>query len=70
MSCEDADALSDALVEAATKPKRVRSDAGEFERHSLSDMIAAEKHVAGKCATNNANRGLLRTKLIPAGPQW
>lgn len=63
------DEVSDALKTAAQQPKRVRTDAGEVEAHSLTDQIEADKYLAAKAAasSSNAHRGLRFNKVIPPG---
>ena len=63
------DEVSDALKSAAQQPKRVRTDAGEVEAHSLRDQIEADKYLAAKAAaaSTNTHRGLRFNKLIPPG---
>lgn len=63
------DEVSDALKTAAQQPKRVRTDAGEVEAHSLTDQIEADKYLAAKAAASSSNvhRGLRFNKIIPPG---
>lgn len=63
------DEVSDALKSAAQQPRRVRTDAGEVEAHSLRDQIEADKYLAAKAAASSTNkhRGLRFNKLIPPG---
>tara|TARA_Y100001973_G_C5199824_1_gene336773 strand:- start:1799 stop:2011 length:213 start_codon:yes stop_codon:yes gene_type:complete len=58
------------VQESATQPARARTDAGEVEQHKLSDLIEAEKYLAGKDAIESKTakrRGLRFNKLIPPG---
>jgi hypothetical protein len=64
---ENAQAAEDALVAAVAHPKRIRGDAGEVEEHSLDELIAADRHLAGKAAAGNARRGVRFARLIPPG---
>lgn len=41
----DPDAILDAVADAIAKPKRVRTDAGETERQSIADVVAAAEFV-------------------------
>jgi hypothetical protein len=59
------DEVSDAIETAAKGPKRVRTDAGEVEQHSLADQIAADKYLAAKAAASTRGRGLRFNKLTP-----
>ncbi len=67
MACENSDESTAALVTAMAGPMKVKGDAGEVEQYPLSDRIAADKYLAGKCATTSARRGLRFTRLIPEG---
>ena len=67
MPCDDADAATEALNAALLGPKRVSSDAGEVEQHSVKDLIEAAKFLSGQCAASSTRRGLRITKLIPEG---
>ena len=58
--------LKDAIRENALGPKRVQSDAGSVEQHSLRDQIAAERFLASKEATRKPF-GIKLTKLSPDG---
>jgi hypothetical protein len=61
------DELASKIDTVAQGPKRVRTDAGEVESQSLSDMIEADKYLAARNATAASNRGLRFNKLIPPG---
>ena len=63
------DELSDSIESAAKSPKRVRTDAGEVEAHSLRDQIEADKYLAAKAAASSTNkhRGLRFNRIIPPG---
>ncbi|MFA5706523.1 MAG: hypothetical protein WCQ69_10690 [Bacteroidales bacterium] len=63
--------LSDAVAASAAKPKRVRVDGmGESEEHSLTDQIAADKHIANvRAASGKYGFGLRFAKLNPPGTQ-
>lgn len=67
MSCEDADAANDALIAALAGPKRVSSDAGEVEQHSVADIIKAIQFLNGQCAGSGPRRGIRFTKIKPEG---
>jgi hypothetical protein len=60
------DELSDAIESAAQSPKRVRTDAGEVEAHSLRDQIEADKYLAAKAAAASKSRGLRFNQLAPS----
>lgn len=72
MSCEDCseetlDAAETALTSALSGPRKATSDGLTVEGHSLADLIAADKHIAAKCAARSRNRGLRFSKLVPPG---
>lgn len=67
MACEESTAATDALNLALGGPAEVSGDAGSVKQHSLSDLIAADKYLAARCATTKARRGLRFTKLVPPG---
>jgi hypothetical protein len=59
--------LDNAIAEAAKSPKRVQGDAGSVEQHSLQDLIAAERFLQSKKATQNQGLGIRLTKISPDG---
>lgn len=59
------DEVSDAIETAAKSPKRVRTDAGEVENHSLRDQIEADRYLAAKAATKSKSRGLRFNQITP-----
>jgi hypothetical protein len=59
--------LRDAIRENALGPKKVASDAGSVEQHSLQDQIAAERFLASKETTRKPGLGIRLTKLSPDG---
>ena len=65
------DDIADKLEQAAQNPRRVRTDAGEVEAHSLADVIEADKYLASRQAvdagTNRTHRGLRFNVLKPPG---
>ena len=62
-----AEDLDNTIRENAAGPKRASDDAGSVEQHSLSDQIAADKHLSGKEATAGTGLGIRRVKLSPPG---
>ena len=62
-----ADDLDSTIRENATGPKRARGDSGEMEQHSLTDQIAADKHLAGKQAVGCRGLGIKLAKISPGG---
>lgn len=62
----DAEDLTDALVEAAGKPKKVSTPAATVEAHSLADLAQAVKQAGAQEQARSP--GLLRfDKLVPPG---
>ncbi len=59
--------LQDAIRDNATGPAKASGDAGSVEQHKLSDLIAADRHLASKEAAQSKNRGLKFNKLVPPG---
>jgi len=62
-----AENLDNTIRENAAGPKRASGDSGSVEQHSLSDQIAADKHLASKQATTSKGLGIRRVKLSPPG---
>lgn len=60
------DEVSDAIESAAKSPKRVRTDAGEVEAHSLREQIEADKYLAAKAAASSRSRGLRFNQITPS----
>lgn len=59
--------IDNTIRDNATGPKRARGDSGEVEQHSLTDQIAASKHLASKEATTGKGLGIRLVKLSPPG---
>jgi len=59
--------LKEAIVESAKSPKRVQGDAGSVEQHSLQDLIAAERFLQSKKATQGKGLGIRLTRISPDG---
>lgn len=51
----DADDWEDLIDSEAQKPASMASDAGKVERKSAADLIALDRHAAGKRARANAS---------------
>jgi len=62
-----ADDLDNTIKTNAEGPKKASGDSGSVEQHSLSDQIAADKHLAGKEAAAGKGLGIRRIKLSPPG---
>jgi len=61
------ESLEIAIEENATGPKRIAGDAGSVEQHSITDQIAADKHISAKKAAGSKGIGIKFTKLVPGG---
>lgn len=63
------DEIANKISEVAQGPASVRTDAGQVDAQSIESMIAADKYLAAKAATQagNSRRGLRFNKLIPPG---
>ena len=59
------DSLDDAIQENATGPKHVSGDSGSVEQHSLTDQIAADKHLEAKKAMATKGLGIKLLKISP-----
>lgn len=67
MSEEEKEDISKVILETATGPKKVASDAGSVEQHSLTDLIKAEKYLASKEAAKGNGLGIKLSKIEPDG---
>lgn len=67
MACEQAESATDALELALSGPAKTAVDGAVVEQHKLTDLVAADRYMASRCATTKARRGLRFTKLIPPG---
>ncbi|NLS96677.1 MAG: hypothetical protein GXX96_31460 [Planctomycetaceae bacterium] len=61
------DDLEAAIIENAQGPAKASGDAGSMEQHKLSELIAADRHLSAKKATQSKRRGLRFNKLVPPG---
>jgi len=63
-----AENLDNTIRENAAGPKRASGDSGSVEQHSLSDQIAADKHLASKQAVSkNPAKAFTQVKIVPPG---
>jgi hypothetical protein len=53
------------LTTDAQRPRRVRTETGEIERHSLPDQIMAAKFLLGQAAAKLPKKGIRFSKFIP-----
>lgn len=59
--------LDNTIRENAAGPKKASGDAGSIEQHSLSDQIAADKHLSSKQAMGRKGLGIKLLKISPSG---
>jgi hypothetical protein len=64
MMAED---LSDIIKQNAEGPSKATSDGTSMEQHSLSEQIAADKHLGNKVAGRNPAKAMVRMKIVPSG---
>ena len=57
--------LENTITENASGPKRVTGDSGSVEQHSLTDQIAADKHLEAKKAMATKGLGIKLLKISP-----
>ena len=64
------DAQADQIATNATKPKRMQTEAGSVEQHSLPDQIEADKYVRKVAAAKSASAlGFIRKVRIAFGSE-
>jgi hypothetical protein len=61
------DELRDKILETATGPASVRTDAGEVVAQDLSKQIEVDKYLSAKAAASTKSRGLRFNKFLPPG---
>jgi len=61
------DTLDNTIKTNAEGPAKASGDAGSVEQHSLTDQIAADKHLASKKAARAKGLGIKLLKLSPSG---
>lgn len=62
-----AETLDTQIRDNAAGPKKATGDSGSVEQHSLTDQIAADKHLASKQAASSKGLGVKLVKLSPPG---
>ena len=62
-----AENLDNVIEQNAAGPRKASGDSGSVEQHSLTDQIAADKHLASKQAAAGRGLGIRRVKLSPPG---
>jgi hypothetical protein len=56
--------LKDTIASNATSPAEARGDTVSIRRHSLTDLIAADKHLASKDALSDPRRKTLGVRMV------
>jgi len=59
--------LETTIQENASGPKRASGDGVSVEQHSLTDQIAADKHLQSKKAMGGKGLGIKLVKICPGG---
>ena len=59
--------LENTIRDNAIGPKSASGDAGSVEQHSLTDQIAADKHIESKKAMGGKGLGIKLLKISPGG---
>lgn len=59
--------IETAIKDNAAGPKSASGDAGSVQQHSLTDQIAADKHIQSKEAMKTKGLGIKLVKLSPGG---
>ena len=59
--------IENAIKDNASGPKTASGDGNSVEQHSLTDQIAADKHLASKSAMAGKGLGIKLVKLSPSG---
>jgi hypothetical protein len=59
--------LENIIKDNAAGPKAASGDAGSVQQHSLTDQIAADKHIGAKEAMKTKGLGIKLLKLSPGG---
>jgi len=62
-----AENMVDIIQENAAGPKAASGDAGSIEQHSLTDQIAADKHIESKKAMSGKGLGIKLLQISPPG---
>ncbi len=57
--------IIEGLTNDALRPKKVRTETAEVERHSLPDQIAAVKFLLSQAGARNNRLGIRFRKFIP-----
>ena len=59
--------IENAIKDNASGPKNASGDGVSVEQHSLTDQIAADKHLESKKAMSGKGLGIKFVKLSPSG---
>lgn len=58
--------LDTTIEESAKSPKKASGDEGSVEMHSISDLIAADNHLANKAATKGGKSAFSKCIMAKA----
>ena len=61
------DDIENAIRQSTQGPASAEADGVKVSQHSLSDLIAADKYLAGKDARRNPAKAFARMKIVPPG---
>lgn len=59
--------MTEPIAENLNKPRRFATKDASAEQHSLTDQIAAERHLANKASARSRGIGIRYFKLVPPG---
>ena len=59
--------IEEAILQNLSQPKRIQSEVGSVEQHSLPDMIAADKYLEQKRVAKSKQSPL---RLFPIEPKY
>ena len=63
------DATRDAQLDLVNAPKKVTTDAGTIEEHSLADLLAMKRQAAADAAAGSPSQGLRFNRITHGGTQ-
>jgi hypothetical protein len=59
--------IAAALIETATAPATISNETGSVSTRSVSELIALDRYLASKAATQRPSRGLRWSRFVPPG---
>lgn len=60
-------AITDAIVQSALSPKRIKENGRETEEHNIDQLIKADSHIASKVAGRRNHMGIRFSAIVPPG---